>query len=71
MMTMSHKPPLCPQCQTTTMQARSTRSPAGFDIRTFKCPACDHIHQTVTELADPMHCIETNAWLSGQLTAPV
>jgi len=42
--------PLCPMCQTRTMLARVTPGPIGFDIRTFECPACDHVHQTVADL---------------------
>jgi hypothetical protein len=61
--------PSCPKCQTTTMLARITQSPSGFDIRTFECPACDQVHQTVV-LTDPMKSTVTNAWLRGQLTAP-
>jgi len=43
----------------------------GFDIRTFKCPACHHVEQTGVELPiDPMTSLRTNAWLRGQLQAP-
>jgi hypothetical protein len=41
----------------------------GFEIRTFECPACDRIHQTVVEQIDPMKSPSTNAWLRGQLQA--
>jgi hypothetical protein len=37
-----------------TMLARITPGPAGFDIRTLECPACDHVHQRVVEVIDPM-----------------
>ena len=59
--------PPCPACQTTTMLARITPGPAGFDIRTFECPACDHVHQCVVELIDPMKSKETAGWLAGEL----
>jgi hypothetical protein len=63
--------PLCPMCQTRTMLARVTPGPIGFDIRTFECPACDHVHQTVADLLiDPMKSLRTNTWLRGQLQAP-
>jgi hypothetical protein len=52
------------------MLARITPGPSGFDIRTFECPECDHVHQAVVELADPMKSRETNAWLMRQLRAP-
>jgi hypothetical protein len=60
--------PLCPKCQASTMLARITPGPSGFDIRTFECPACDHVHQMVVEL-DPMKSLQTNEWLQGQLQA--
>jgi hypothetical protein len=51
--------------------ARVTPGPIGFDIRTFECLACEHVHQTVVELlGDPMKHITTNTWLRGQLRAP-
>ena len=63
--------PICPTCQTRTVLARVTPGPIGFDIRTFECPACNHVHQTVVELlGDPMKSVTTNAWLRGQLQAP-
>jgi hypothetical protein len=63
--------PLCLACQTRTTLVRITPGPAGFDIETFECPACDHVYQTVVELVDPMKSLRTNAWLRGQLQAPV
>jgi len=62
--------PPCPKCQATTMLARITPGSAGFDIRTFDCPACDYVHQTAVELDDPMKSRQTNGWLMGQLQAP-
>lgn len=61
--------PLCPTCQTITTLARITPGPLGFDIRTFACPICDQIHQTV-EPSDPMTSIAINGWLRGQLMPP-
>jgi hypothetical protein len=52
------------------MLAGITLTPSGFDIRTFECPACDHIHQQVVELPDPMKSFETAGWLRGELRAP-
>jgi Zn ribbon nucleic-acid-binding protein len=62
--------PLCPACNTRTKLACITPGPLGFDIQTLECPACDHVHQTVVELIDPMKSLKTNAWLRGQLQAP-
>ena len=60
--------PLCPTCQTSTVLARVTPGPVGFDIRTFECPTCNHVHQTVADLLiDPMKSVGTNTWLRGQL----
>ena len=62
--------PLCPACKTKTMLACITPGSSGFDIRTFGCPACDHVHQRVVELVDPMKSRETLGWLRGDLHAP-
>jgi hypothetical protein len=52
------------------MLVRITPARSGFDIRTFDCPICDHVHQTVAELADPMKSRKINGWLLGQLQGP-
>ena len=63
--------PLCPACQTRTVLARCTPGPIGFDIQTFECLACGHVHQTVADLlADPMKSVTTHTWRRGQLRAP-
>jgi hypothetical protein len=64
-----HRPP-CPKCQTTTMLARITPGPSGFDMRTFECPACQHVHLRAVELVDPMKSQETLSWFRGELRAP-
>ena len=66
----SHPQPQCPYCQITMMLARITPGPSGFDIRTFECPTCDHVHQVVGGSVDPMKSPKTNGWLRGQLQAP-
>jgi hypothetical protein len=63
------KPP-CPNCTKMTMLALITRSPSGFDIQTFECPACAEIHQRVVDLADPMKSRKTEGWLRSELRAP-
>ncbi len=60
----------CPKCENRTLLARITPGPSGFDIRTFECPACDHVYQTVVELVDPMKSLETGSWFLGELRAP-
>jgi hypothetical protein len=53
------------------MLARITPGPpAGFNIRTFECPACNYVHQVVVELIDPMKSEAASGWLHGQLQAP-
>jgi hypothetical protein len=52
------------------MLARVTPAPAGFEIRTFECSACDFVHQIAVELADPMKSADTLAWFQGELRAP-
>jgi transposase-like protein len=62
--------PLCPTCQTRTVLVRVTAGPVGFDIQTFKCPACNYDQTVADLLVDPMKSVRTNAWLRGQLHAP-
>jgi len=62
--------PHCPKCKDMTMLPQITRGSSGFDIRTFECPACDHVHQRVGGRADPMGSQQTAGWLRGELRAP-
>jgi hypothetical protein len=62
--------PQCPECETLTMLVRITPGPSGFDIRTFECVACNHVHQRVVELVDPMKSPEIAGWFQGELRAP-
>jgi hypothetical protein len=48
-----HRPP-CPECTALTTLAQIIPGPSGFDIRTFKCPACNCFHQRLVALGDPM-----------------
>jgi hypothetical protein len=50
--------------------ARLTPGLSGFDIGTFKCSACDHVHQMVVAFVDPMKSLKMNGGLQGQLQAP-
>ena len=68
-MSTLYRPP-CPKCKAKTMLARITPGLLGLDIRTFECPVCNHVHQTVVVLADPMKSPQTTGWLQGQLQAP-
>lgn len=62
--------PLCPRCKTTTMLARITPGSSGFDIETFECLACRHVHQRVVALGDPMKSRAIAGWLRGELQPP-
>jgi len=54
------------------MLARITPGPSGFDIRTFECPACGTVHQSVVELVDPMESSEAAGWLRSEFgVAPI
>jgi len=61
--------PRRPARQSSTMLARVTPRPSGFDIRTFERPACDHVHQGAIEF-DPMKSRETLGWLRSELRPP-
>jgi len=52
------------------MLARFTPVSASFGIRTFECPACDHVHQHVVALADPMQSRKAAGWFRAEWRAP-
>ena len=61
----------CPKCKAMMLLARISPGPSSdFDIRIFECPVCDHVHQRVVALADPMKSKETAGWFRGELRAP-
>jgi hypothetical protein len=68
-MSAFYRPP-CPKCKAMTTLAGITPGTYGFDIRTFECPACDHVHRRVVELVDPTKPRETAGWLASELRAP-
>jgi DNA polymerase III alpha subunit (gram-positive type) len=41
--------PACPKCHTHMMLARIMVASVGFDLRTFECPKCDHVHEMMVE----------------------
>jgi hypothetical protein len=49
--------------------ARTTPARLGFDVRTFECVNCDHIHKGHFA-ADPMTSSEALGWLLGELKTP-
>jgi len=51
--------PACPKCRAHMILARIMPARVGFDIRTFKCPKCDDVHEVM---------VETNAF--GQSFTP-
>jgi hypothetical protein len=52
--------PICSKCRARMMLARIMPARMGFDIRTFECPKCDHLHEVM---------VETNAF--GQSFTPM
>jgi hypothetical protein len=68
-MSMLHRPP-CPRCKASTLPVRTTPGPSGFDIRTYECIACEHVHQRVVELVDPIKSRKIAGWFEGELRAP-
>jgi hypothetical protein len=42
--------PACPKCQAHMMLARIMPAGLGFNLRTFECPKCDHVHEVVVEI---------------------
>lgn len=47
------QPPRCPKCDEPMSLARIAPGVCMFDIRTFECAACHHVH-TATVKTDPM-----------------
>jgi DNA polymerase III alpha subunit (gram-positive type) len=41
--------PACPKCRAHMMLARIMPARMGFDLRTFECPKCDHVHELMVE----------------------
>ena len=37
----------CPKCHAHMMLARIMPADMGFDLRTFECPKCDHVHEVI------------------------
>ena len=59
--------PLCPKCQGRLMLARIEPGPNGADLRTFECPNCEHVPQTLVE--DPMKSGNAG-WINSALKSP-
>jgi hypothetical protein len=60
--------PRCPKCQSRMSLARIAPGPRGFDVRSFECGQCDHVH-IATIATDPMKS-ESVGWLKGDLRPP-
>ena len=63
------EPYRCPKCQTQMVLARTKAARFGFDVRTFECVNCDHIHKEHLA-ADPMTSSEVLGWFRGELKTP-
>jgi hypothetical protein len=68
-MTRIPQPP-CPKCRSDMMLTRIGFGVSGFDLCTFECSVCEHVHQKLVALADPMKSEKTGRWLQGELRAP-
>jgi hypothetical protein len=55
--------PHCPKCDARMSLARIAPGPAGFDVRTFECAGCLHVHILTVE-TDPME-FDAVRWLAG------
>ena len=55
--------PHCPKCDARMVLARIAPGPAGFDVRTFECAGCLHVHILTVE-TDPMKS-DAVRWLAG------
>jgi hypothetical protein len=60
--------PRCQFCQARMILRRIAQGPAGYDLRTFACPECDHIQRTLV-VSDPMSG-DARGWLHGELKSP-
>jgi hypothetical protein len=59
--------PLCPKCQGRLMLARIEPGPNGADLRTFECPNCEYVPQTLVE--NPMKSGNAG-WINSALKSP-
>jgi DNA polymerase III alpha subunit (gram-positive type) len=41
--------PACPKCHAYMTLARIMPARMGFDLRTFECPKCEHVHELMVE----------------------
>jgi hypothetical protein len=62
--------PRCSHCTSRMMLARIAPGPSGFDIRTFECGKCDHVHTATVDI-DPMKSKLIGGWLTGELSVSV
>jgi hypothetical protein len=51
------------------MPVRIDAGQSGYDIRTFECVKCDHVHSALV-VNDPVKFGSTQVWLAGELRAP-
>jgi hypothetical protein len=59
--------PLCPKCQGRLMLARIEPGPNGAALRTFECPNCEYVPQTLVE--NPMKSGNAG-WINSALKSP-
>jgi RNase P subunit RPR2 len=39
----------CPKCNAHMMLSHIMPASMGFDLRTFECPECDHVHEVMVQ----------------------
>jgi tRNA(Ile2) C34 agmatinyltransferase TiaS len=59
--------PRCPKCQTRMSLARIAPVPRGFNLHTFECGKCGHVHIATAE-TDPMK--SQAGWTRSELKPP-
>jgi hypothetical protein len=47
------QPPRCPKCLSRLLFERIVTGPSGFDLHTFGCATCDHVHKVIVA-SDPL-----------------
>jgi hypothetical protein len=60
--------PRCAKCHSRMNLARIAPGSKGFDVRTFECGKCEHVHIVTVDI-DPMKSAKVG-WLAGELKPP-
>jgi hypothetical protein len=66
---IAFKRPSCRRCHTRMSLARIAPGPTGYDLVTFECSKCEHVHKEAVA-NDPMKSDKVTGWLAGDLRPP-